>query len=53
MEECITYKKDSIVNNAFNFNLNQLGRPDITYMRLLKIRNLFWGERKRHFILLM
>lgn len=45
MEEHIIYKKDSIVNNAFNFNLNQLDRPDIPYVSLLKMRNHSWGGR--------
>lgn len=52
MEEHIIYKKDSVVSNAFNFNLNLLDRLDIPYVSLLKMRNLFWGV-KRHFIPLM
>lgn len=46
MEEHITYKKYSIANNAFNFNLNQLDRSDIPYVSLLKMRNLFLGGKK-------
>lgn len=49
MEEHIIYKKDSIVNNAFNFNLNQLDRPDIPYVSLLKMRNHSWGGRGEAF----